>query len=111
MIMTKIIGGRRQCGKTTELIKRSAETNTYILTVNRERALMLSRAAQDLKLDIPFPITVNEVPLRGSFIRKVLIDDVEDVLRKFIGLEIEAMSTSCELVSLPQVNKRVGWDK
>ena len=82
--MTEYIIGERRSGKTTELIKRSAETGTYILVANKHMASLVSTQAQMNGYAIPYPITINEV-LSGntsSAVRSkgVLIDELDMVL-------------------------------
>ena len=95
--MNKIIKGRRQ-GKTTELIKRSAETRTYILVANRQRVEQVFEQAQSMGLNIPYPVTVEEYMrsgFRGSFINSILIDDADDVLSQvFSNVRIETITMS-----------------
>ncbi|WP_310877054.1 hypothetical protein [Priestia megaterium] len=95
-----IIGGRRGCGKTKRLIEISSENNTYIVCADQNRLKHIVNMAKKMGLDIPFPITVSELPLRGSFIKEVLVDDAEDVLAAFIGRRVKVASTSMELNSL-----------
>lgn len=99
--MKKIILPRGK-GKTTELIKLSAATQKYILVADNNRVQEISRMASKMKLDIPYPVTVEEYNrnhFKGSFIRKqgLLIDDVEDVMKRFLnGIEIVAMTITDE---------------
>lgn len=80
-------------GKTTKLLQECIKLNkipnnlTYILVADRKRALFLSNFAKQKGYIIPFPITVSEFleGMRGTFIRNILIDDAEDVLKVFIG--------------------------
>lgn len=76
-------------GKTTELIKMSAEKNLYILVADRNRQREVFNLSRDLNLNIPFPITVEEYfrsgKLRGSFISTILIDDADDVLQQIFN--------------------------
>lgn len=89
-----IIGGRRACGKTTELIKQSSKEHLYIVCADRNRLNVITQMAREMKLDIPFPITVDELPLRSPHIKEVLVDDVEAVLYQLIRKPIATMSTS-----------------
>ena len=91
-----IYGGFRACGKTTELIKLASAKFLYIVCPNRTRASYIYNMARNMKMDIPHPITVNELPLRGRM-TEVLIDDVEDVLETLIQRPVLAMTTSREL--------------
>ena len=85
--MDKIILGRGE-GKTFELIKRSYETNTYILTLNRKRADILFRQAHESGYNILYPVTVEDyfgTKFRGTFIKHILIDDADDVLQQIFN--------------------------
>lgn len=90
-----IIVGERCSGKTTELIKKSAATGIYILTINHAAADFIYYQAKQMGLTIPFPITVRQF-LReringnnycGSSIARygVLIDDADLVLQQIFG--------------------------
>jgi len=98
--MVKIIKGRGE-GKTTELIKMSHDTNTYILVANANRVREIADMAREMELSIPFPVTVDEYfsshGFQGSFIRNILIDDAEDVLKTvFNRLIIDAITLTTE---------------
>ena len=89
-----IIGGRRVCGKTTQLIKKAHEEHLYIIFADQNRLRVITETAEKMGLDIPHPITARELPLRSKYIKEVLIDDLEAVLYKVIGRPILMMSTS-----------------
>ena len=97
---TKIIVGISGAGKTTELIKRSAESGIYILVANRARAEMLVKQVENMKLYIPFPVTLQEWlrsnnRFHGSSIRcdGLLIDDIDDIIKElFLPIEIKAVT-------------------
>lgn len=96
--MQVIMGGRRS-GKTAELIKKSAESGTYILVSSRARASQIFDQARAMGLAIPFPVTLEEYyrshGFAGSSIRRdgVYIDNVEDVLRRMLSeVEIKAFT-------------------
>lgn len=96
---TQLIIGGRQCGKTLHLIKRAHEEWLYILVRDRDTARNLFKQAKEMKLDIPFPITINEYlssgQLRGSSARRdgILIDNIDDIfLRLFRGVPVHEMT-------------------
>ena len=92
-MINKIILKPRQTGRTTEMIKMAAEHNLYIVTTNRQRALYIVKMAQDLGLNILFPITVRELPIRPNFAtQEVLIDDADQVLEYLVGTRIKAIT-------------------
>lgn len=95
----KIIRANRGQGKTTELIKKSNRDWKYIVCKDTQRVDVIVETADKLGLDIPYPITIKELPIsRGSFIKSVLIDDIEDVLQYLIGKRVDYVTTSCEVV-------------
>ena len=93
--MNAIIG-KRGSGKTTALIKLSSKHQLYILVLNRERQKQLFQQAHDLGYQIPYPITLDDYlrdKLRGSHIREILIDDVDDILKYiFASVKINTVS-------------------
>lgn len=100
----KIIRADRGEGKTTELVKISNREWKYIVCKDTQRVDVIVETANKLGLDIPYPITVRELPLsNGSFIKSVLIDDIEDVLPLLIGRKVDVVTTSCEIMSLKEV--------
>lgn len=94
-----MIGGKRGCGKTTELIKKAHEEHLYILCVDRRRVFFIADMAKEMGLQIPFPISIDEIPLRG-YMNGILVDDVEDVLSALIRKPIIMASTNMELKAL-----------
>ena len=96
----KVFLKKRREGKTTELVKMSAETQTYILTLNRIRVEEIVKTANKLGLLIPYPITLEEyysTKFRGSYIREILIDDADDILREIFNVvKINAITMTKE---------------
>lgn len=96
--MTKLILGSRNSGKTTELIKMSAETGLYILTGTKKQAKCIFDQAQYLGYNIPFPVTWGEFQrchFRGSCIERdgLLIDEAGWLLSYiFKGIPIKEVS-------------------
>ncbi len=82
----------REAGKTTELIKKSSETGYYIIVATRQHARNLFNLAKSMNINIPFPITVEEYfrsdKLHGSYIKNVLIDDVDEILKTIFNTVI-----------------------
>lgn len=94
----EIIYKGRQQGKTAELIKRSAKTGAYIVVPSRNHALNVVRQAQEMGYEnMPFPITIEEViryGFRGTYIKKVLVDDVDLIIQQLLGM------VECEIMTL-----------
>lgn len=83
--MSTIYFGNRQSGKTTMLIKHSAETNATIVVPNYVMVNYIRLMASDMKLDIPTPITVkkfiDQLSMGGlGKTDKYLIDELQMVL-------------------------------
>lgn len=93
--MDKIILPRRN-GKTSKLIEISEKTGTYILVADASRQREVANMAREQGKNIPFPVTLNDylnTRFRGSFIKHILIDDADDVLRRlFEGIHIDAVT-------------------
>lgn len=89
-----IIGGRRVCGKTTHLIKESNRTWTYIVCSTSEKAHHIFRMTEEMVLDIPYPITVRELPIKSPYIKDILIYDVEEVLYMLPGKNAKIITSS-----------------
>lgn len=90
--------GNRGSGKTTELIKKSAETGIYILVLNEKRRREVFEQAKKLGYYIPNPVTIDDYfrcKFQGSCIQRdgLYIDEVEDILRYvFKGIPIKGMT-------------------
>jgi hypothetical protein len=95
-----IIGGRRGGGKTTELIKVSNEKWLYIVCASKQRVNHVADLASKMELDIPYPISVEELRLNSPYIKEVLLDDLEGVFVSLVGKPIYQASTSLELKKL-----------
>jgi hypothetical protein len=96
--MKKIIGNRNT-GKTTELIKMSAEKGFYIVCKNQSEASNIAIKALDLDLQIPFPITYEEFINKDYYprgIRGFLIDNVEMLLLRLTNVNIEAITMNID---------------
>lgn len=98
-----LIGGKRVCGKTTELIQKANKDWLYILCADRGRVQNILKVARSMNLDIPLPFTVSELPLKGPHIKGVLIDDIEDVLFQLIGKPVIMASTRLEMKELTSI--------
>ena len=100
----------RQRGKTTALIKMSEATGSYIMTSTRMRARCIFQMANEMGCNIPNPIIVEDYfrsgGMRDSFIKDILIDDADDVLRTiFRNVNIEAITMTYENCSMEDDGK------
>ena len=99
----KIIRTDRGRGKTTELIKQSARDRSYILCMNKENARYIYDMAREMNLNIPHPITTADLPLRG-FKGSVLIDEIDYILPRLIGTQVDVITTSAPIDTLDDKN-------
>lgn len=90
-----LLGTGRMTGKTTKIIQKAAAENLYIVCFSKDVARLIDRKAKELNVQIPYPISVGELPLhQNANIEGVLVDDAEIVLSKLIGKPVKAMTTS-----------------
>lgn len=79
----KLISKPRRGGKTTELIKLSAETGAYIVCHSKQEAHRVQAVATRQGVNIPFPLSYGEFVNRdycGRGVSGLLIDNVEALL-------------------------------
>ena len=101
-----ILGGKRVCGKTTELIKMSATNRIPIVVLNHRRREEIEHMAKQKGMEIPKPIIYkNSIERVGRKLNEILIDDIEDILNDmFFPSKIVAMTTSASF--MPLINNR-----
>lgn len=94
----QIILRPRQMGKTTELIRMSAETFAYIIVRSKNDATRIFHQAKEVGLDIPFPLTFQEFisgEYFGKNIKGFLIDNADDLLQSLSkGVPVQAISVT-----------------
>lgn len=92
--MTEIIMGGRRSGRTTELIKRSAETGAIIVVRDNLRGRHVQDLAKELDYDIPQVLTVSDLKLLSSIDKKgLLVDDIDAIIAQlFHYYPIEAVT-------------------
>lgn len=98
-----IIAQPRATGKTTALIRLSAEKGYYIVTANLLRANDIREKAFILGLKIPLPITWQEF-LDGRFyargVNGFLVDDAEQLIQYIArGVPVEAITITHDDIS------------
>jgi hypothetical protein len=82
--VTGLILRARQGGKTTELIRQSAETGAYIVCTTHQNARRIARQAEDMELSIPFPLTATEWRSGAYYprgVRGLLFDDLDRIVQ------------------------------
>ena len=102
--MKILIAGRGQ-GKTLELVRRSNKEWKYIICKDEQRLKIIVETSEKLGLDIPWPITIRELPLRSPYIKRVLMDDLDSILEAIVGKPIDLASTSCQVIDKNNWNK------
>ena len=119
MIDEIFIGGRGY-GKTLELVKKSAANQIYIVCATRGSALRIAEMARELGYNIPFPITLRELPIRSRNINEVYVDDADILLEYFVGRHIKEATMTNDLPqwqikylkALFETTKRTGaWEE
>ena len=84
-----IINMERGLGKTTLLVAISAQQNIPVVST---KPWFVQERADELGLKIPRPLSVQEAQDMPS--QRVLVDDMDLVLRKALGCSIEACTIS-----------------
>lgn len=95
---TKIIVGKRRTGKTTKAIEESAKTYKYILAPNRIMAKHIFEQALDMGINIPFPVTIDEVLNKHVSHRAkekgFIIDEGLMLLENILGAHVHMITIS-----------------
>jgi len=97
--VTGIIVRGRQGGKTTELIRHSAETGGYIVCTDQRRARQIAEHARKMGLTIPFPLTAGEWQRREYHkpgVRSLLFDDLDQIIQGMSAVPVLAATWTAE---------------
>ena len=96
----KIILKPIRAGKTTELIKLSAEKQFSIICFNRQEALRVASNAKYHGFKIPFPMTYDELINKyyyGKGIKGILVDNADMFIDYIAGeLYVEAITITAQ---------------
>lgn len=97
----KIIAQPKGTGKTTDLIKLSAETKTNIVCMDSKRVLQVQNQAKKLKIDIPHVMSWRDFIFSkdDNKGKSILLDNADDILRNLCypaKLEAITMTTDDE---------------
>lgn len=81
----RVIGGARQSGKTTELVRCAADFNGYIVVRNVQAAQAVAATAERERIHINYPITFHELleqpdKVRGRELSPLWVDDVDELV-------------------------------
>ncbi len=91
----KVIARPRQGGKTTDLIKLAAEEFLYVVCPDRQQVRYVQRVAQDMGLDIPFPMTWGEFlrcDYRSKGVKGFVIDNLDLCIQQMTSVPVRAVS-------------------
>lgn len=89
----------RQGGKTTELIRRAAETGAYIVCTDRRRARQIAQQAIDAGVTIQFPLTAGEWQERSYYpqgMPGLLFDDLDRIIAGMSAVPVLAVTWTGE---------------
>lgn len=102
-----IAGGKRCCGKTTELINIASTNEIPIIVLNKQRGNEIKAMAIKQRKKVE-TITLKEMSnITGLRIEKILIDDLEDILNEiFYGRKIVVATTSAPFYSMKKIGGR-----
>ena len=92
----KIILKALRMGKTSEAIKLAAENFSYIVCHNRQETDRIFRVAQNLEVDIPHPITFDDLLCKryyGAGVKGFIIDNADHLLQQLCnGVELKGIT-------------------
>jgi hypothetical protein len=99
-VMTEIIVRGRQGGKTTELIRRAAESHGYIVCADRRQARWIAERAREMGADIPFPMSASEffgAQFYQPGCRAFLFDNLDQIIQQMShGVPVIAATWTAE---------------
>ncbi len=94
-----IIMRPRNAGKTTELIKLSAQNGGYIVCNSHNEAWQIHELSRQMGLEIPFPLTYSEF-LHGYYhpqgVKNLLIDNADYLINSLSKSPIEAITLTTD---------------
>jgi len=86
----------RRAGKTTRAIIKAADEGLYIVCDTPAEATRVFQQAKEMGLNIPFPITTDDLLQRrfhGRGIRGLIIDNAEQLLQRIAyGVEVRMIT-------------------
>lgn len=100
----EILNMNRGSGKTTKLIKISNKTKAPIICRTRKIAEIIKERAKEMDLEIPNPITIDMYKNEKYRYEKVLIDDIDLVLKMYLNAEVLYATTSCDITKIKMRN-------
>lgn len=101
-----IIGGKRYCGKTTELINIANTNQIPIIVLNKMRGKAIEDTVKREGKKIETIVYTEKEKIAGIKTRNILIDDLEDILQEiFFHNRIIEVTTSMPFKPLPKITK------
>lgn len=92
--MKKIIKNRGD-GKTTDLVKLSAEKQIPIIVHTNGNINYIKNIARELGLNIPNPIHISSLDFeKGMSFNEVLVDEADLVLQELLSFKINTLTMS-----------------
>lgn len=95
----KVICRGRQEGKTIEAIKMSAETGSYIVCYSQRECSRVFQVAQEMGLNILFPISFDEFLSKKYYSRHIkgfIIDNADMLLQHLTPIRVECVTLTKE---------------
>ncbi|MEC0092873.1 hypothetical protein [Paenibacillus macquariensis] len=90
----KLFLGNRRSGKTTQLIKRAAETGYPILAANDAMGSFILLEARQTGYENIRIVSVNQLLNNRRDIGKVIIDESQSILEQLLHVSIDSMSVT-----------------
>lgn len=91
--------GKRGSGKTTMVIKKSAETGARIITHNSMTAYIINKQAKDLGYKIPKPMSIRTyLNKKERHNNGIILDELELILSNLIHDKIEMVTINTKEV-------------
>jgi len=86
-------------GKTTEIIKHAAKNFSYIVCMSVKECDRVAAQAREMKVDIPFPITFQELTesrWHPAGVKSLAIDNAEMLLQQLCRGKMSAFTINSE---------------
>nr|DAF79628.1 MAG TPA: GTP-binding protein Rheb G-protein, SIGNALING PROTEIN [Caudoviricetes sp.] len=102
----------RGTGKSTQLVYTSAVTQYPIITQHRTSIMHLMDLANELRVVIPIPMTVEDYKARGRIHENhILIDEgydlIGEALDAYMGTHVVAVTLSDKIKEMDSIRRRV----
>jgi len=108
ILVPEVVTAPRQAGKTTQAIKKAAESGAYIVSCNYRQAQLTAQMAKDAYYDIHYPLSHDEYiggVFSGSNIKEFIIDDAHLLLSRWA----KAVPISMITISQREEEAQLTW--